>query len=241
MQRQWKPDWRLWLLAILLLPLLIGLGTWQLGRAGEKKALLASWDRQLASGDWPATLQAGLHTGQPVVLTGRYRTGHDWLLDNRTRDGASGYEVLTLFKPDVGPPVLVNRGWVLAPRRREERPAIETPAQTVTIRARVADFPTPPVLGETRPENGWPRRVQALHPETVRREASRVIDRLVRLEDPNQPGAYRADFALDLMGPQTHYGYAVQWYSLATALVVLTLVASFRKQEGHAQDDDGNG
>jgi cytochrome oxidase assembly protein ShyY1 len=33
------------------------------------------------------------------------------------------------------------------------------------------------------------------------------------------------------MGPATHYGYAVQWLSLAVVLLVLSVVASFRKPE----------
>lgn len=240
-RRRWQPDWRLWVLAGLFLPVLLGLGLWQLDRAGQKEALLAQWDQQLAEGNWPDALRAGLRSGQPVRLSGRYDASHSWLLDNRTRDGRPGYEVLTLFRPEVGPPVLVNRGWIPAPPKRTELPALNTPVGTVQIVGRVADYPTPPVLGETPDENGWPRRVQALHPEAVRQQVSRTIDRLLRLVDTAQPGAYRADFAPDLMGPQTHYGYAAQWFSLAVALVVLTLVASFRKQKGQVQDDDGNG
>ncbi|MGM0571288.1 MAG: SURF1 family cytochrome oxidase biogenesis protein, partial [Pseudomonadota bacterium] len=47
----------------------------------------------------------------------------------------------------------------------------------------------------------------------------------------NQPGAFRADWEPDMMGPQTHYGYALQWFSLAAALIILTIIASYRKQE----------
>ncbi|TBW56492.1 SURF1 family protein [Marinobacter halodurans] len=239
-QRRWQPDWRLWLLAFLLLPVLVGLGIWQLDRAGEKEAMLARWNQQLQSGSWPQALDAGLTDGQPVELRGHYRADHQWLLDNRTRDGRPGYEVLTLFEPEAGPPVLVNRGWLQAPRRRDELPGLVTPRDTVTIRARVADYPTPPVLEQTRPESDWPRRVQALHPDEVRQQAPQAIDRLLRLEDPAQPGAYRADFAPNLMGPQTHYGYAAQWFTMAAVLVVLTIVASYRKQQGQDQDDAGN-
>jgi cytochrome oxidase assembly protein ShyY1 len=39
------------------------------------------------------------------------------------------------------------------------------------------------------------------------------------------------------MGPQTHYGYAAQWFSLAAALIILTVVASYRK----TGNDDDNG
>lgn len=238
-QRRWQPDWRLWLFAALLFPVLLGLGTWQVQRAGEKQVLLAQWDRQMQAGDWPKILDNGLTTGQPVQISGHYDPRYIWLLDNRTRDGRSGYEALTLFRPIAGPPVLVNRGWLPAPQRRSRLPQFETPSGRSLIRARVADFPTPPVLADTPSETGWPRRVQALHPDEVRELAPNAVERMLRLEDPAQPGAFRADWAPDLMGPQTHYGYALQWFSLAAALAILTVVASFRR--GKEQDEHGNG
>jgi cytochrome oxidase assembly protein ShyY1 len=66
-----------------------------------------------------------------------------------------------------------------------------------------------------------------------------VVGLVVRLSGPEQPGAYLADWAPDMMGPQTHYGYALQWFSLAAALVILTVVASYRKTG--ANDDNDNG
>lgn len=232
--RVWRPDWRLLLLALVLLPVLLGLGLWQLGRAAEKEQLLAQWSDPARATDWADLDITDSVAGQPVTLTGGY-AAPVWLLDNRTRDGAPGYEVLTLFHPGQGPPVLVNRGWVLAERRRDQLPAIATPEGPVRLLARVADYPVPPVLaGEPAAGGeaaGWPRRVQALPRELASRVAPEVAARIVKLEDSNQPGAFRADWEPDMMGPQTHYGYALQWFSLAAALFILTIIASFRKQE----------
>lgn len=235
--RQWRFDWRLLLFSGLFLPLLLGLGIWQLDRADEKKARLAQWEIQSNQLDWPGHLQAGLKVGQPVKLRGRYRD-RTWLLDNRTRDGAPGYEVLTLFQPDEGKPVVVNRGWVLAPRRRDELPDIQTPSGAVELSGRLNDYPDPPVLVETEADKAqWPKRVQALTRRDAEDVNGEVASLILRLEDASQPGAYRADWAPDRMGVQTHYGYAVQWFSLATALIVLTLVASYRKTERN--EDNG--
>lgn len=232
--RVWRPDWRLLTLALLLLPVLLGLAIWQLGRAAEKEQLLAQWSDPAQAREWGELEIADTVAGQPVTLAGEY-AAPVWLLDNRTRDGAPGYEVLSLFRPDQGSPVVVNRGWVQAERRRDQLPDIETPDGPVRILARVSDYPVPPMLaGEPADGNeasSWPRRVQALPRELAARLEPDVAARIVKLDDQNQPGAFRADWEPDMMGPQTHYGYALQWFSLAAALIILTIIASYRKQE----------
>lgn len=223
----------------LFLPLLIGLGVWQLERAQEKKAQLAQWQQEAGNLSWAEQQASGLEAGEPVTVSGHYGEA-SWLLDNRTRDGAPGYEVLTLFYPDEGRPVVVNRGWLQAPRRRDELPAISRPDGEVRLQGRLSEFPEPPVLKDSSRSNGdWPRRTQALSHQQARDTEKDVAGFVLRLSGPEQPGAYRADWAPDTMGPQTHYGYALQWFSLAAALVILTVVASYRKTG--ANDDNDNG
>lgn len=218
----------------LLLPLLLALGIWQLDRAAQKEAQLQRWQQPAEKLSWPE-LVAGedgeLVEGQPVEVTGRYSQTTHWLLDNRTRDGRPGYEVLSLFLPQQGPALVVNRGWLAAPARRESLPAIDTPDQTVTLAGRISDFPQPPVLADTSTGLTWPRRVQALSATEARAVEPELADRILRLAGQSQPGAFRADWQPDRMGAQTHYGYALQWFSLALALVVLTVIASYRKTE----------
>ena len=229
--RQWQLDWRLLVFSGVFLPLLISLGVWQLNRAAEKQVLLDQWQQEAENLAWQDIVSGDLTSGRPVTLTGIYGS-RNWLLDNRTREGAPGYEVLTEFRPLEGPPVVINRGWVQAPRTREQLPEIETPDGIFTLEGRISDYPVPPVLVDQPVEDGrWPRRVQSLSEQAARQEIPDLPGRIVRLSGERQPGAYRADWAPDLMGPQTHYGYATQWFALAVALTILTVVASYRKSE----------
>ena len=229
--RQWHFDWRLLVFSGVFLPLLVSLGVWQLNRAEEKQVLLEQWQQEAENLAWQDMVSGDLNSGRPVTLTGMYGS-RNWLLDNRTREGAPGYEVLTEFRPLEGPPVVINRGWVQAPRTRAELPDIATPEGIFTLEGRISDYPVPPVLvDQPAAEDQWPRRVQSLPKQAARLEIPELPDRIVRLSGERQPGAYRADWEPDLMGPQTHYGYATQWFALAVALTILTVVASYRKRE----------
>ncbi|MGC8119687.1 SURF1 family protein [Marinobacter sp. VGCF2001] len=242
----WHFDWRLLVFAGVFLPLLFNLGVWQLNRAEEKARLLQAWTTGVAEADWQEMLAGGqLRQGQPVMLSGWY-SGQTWLLDNRTRDGRAGYEVLTLFEPVSGPPVVINRGWLPAPAHRQQLPEIQTPEVLLSLQGRLAVYPEPPVLGDQEPAaGGWPRRVQALPMQRVQALGIQPAPMTVHLADSQQPGAYRADRAPDVMGPQTHYGYAFQWFALAAVLTILTLVASYKKNserpETGADNDNDNG
>ncbi|WP_152205857.1 SURF1 family protein [Marinobacter changyiensis] len=237
--RTWHFDWRLGIFSGVFLPLLLALGAWQLDRASEKQALLEQWQQQSETLSWSNQLDKGLESGQPVELVGRYSEQFHWLLDNRTRDGVPGYEVLSVFYPEQGAPVVVNRGWVRGERQRGETPVFTTPEGLVSIRGRISPYPEPPVLADSSPESIWPRRIQTLSPEDARQIDGEMAEHLVRLDGRQQPGGFAADWAPDLMGPQTHYGYAVQWFSLALALIVLTVIASYRKTDSGTDDHHG--
>ena len=242
--RRWQFDWRLLVFSGVFLPILISLGVWQLNRAEEKQLLLDQWQQEAKNRAWPDMVSGDLTSGRPLTLTGMYGS-RNWLLDNRTRDGIPGYEVLTEFRPLDGPPVVVNRGWVQAPRTRDRLPQVEAPEGIFTLEGRISDYPVPPVLvDQPEPVSQWPRRVQSLPREVARKEIPDLPGRIVRLADNRQPGAFRADWAPDLMGPQTHYGYAAQWFALAVALTILTVVASYKKasyRKAEANNDNDNG
>ncbi len=221
------------------LPLLIALGIWQLNRAEEKQIILDQWQQEAQNLDWPELVAGGLENGRPVTVTGLFGE-RSWLLDNRTRDGIVGYEVLTAFYPLEGPPVLINRGWVAAPRTRNELPDVTPPEGIFSMTGRIGPYPEPPVLSSKSVEaEGWPRRVQMLPGTVARAEIARLPGAIIRLQNSEQPGAYRADWEPDRMGPQTHYGYATQWFALAMVLTVLSVVASYRKTGANNDNDNG--
>jgi surfeit locus 1 family protein len=231
------------LAVLLLLPLLLALGFWQLDRAAQKRAWLA--DLVAASQKAAVDLNAAQPSyrelaNRKVIVRGHYDPAHQVLLDNQTRDRQAGYLVLTplrLAGSDVA--ILVDRGWLAAPPDRRQLPAVAIDGTAAVTARGVADKgPSPGLkLGEAAAESGWPLRLQYLDYEVrQQRLRSQVLPYLVRL-DPDQPQGYRRDWQpVTEMGPSTHIGYAVQWFGLALALVVIYLVVNTKRLENTRRD-----
>ena len=225
------------LAVLLLLPLLLGLGFWQLDRAEQKRAWLA----QLAAAaqqeavnlnavqpDYPAVAQ------RRVEARGRYDADRQLLLDNQIRAGRQGYLVLTPLRLAGSEwAVLVDRGWVPAPLDRGQLPEVAIEELQVHVRGVLDKGPSAGLrLGEASSETGWPLRLQYLDFDLLaQRLPYPLLPYLIRL-DPDQPQGFRRDWRpVTEMGPATHVGYAVQWFGLALALVVIYVVVNIRRVE----------
>jgi len=232
---------------LLLLPLLVGLGLWQLERAEDKRKLVAQW--QAAQEQEPVPLvqarRGGAGRFTPVTVRGRYDARHQFLLDNRIRDNRPGFHVLTPLRlAGREQAVLVNRGWVPLGRSRQELPALPTPEGEVRVRG---GWVPPPATGIRLgpPDTGgsdWPRVVQYVVPERVSRQLGYpVLGRVVRLA-PGAAGGFPREWGAEPpvpFGPERHVGYAVQWFALAATLVVIFGVVNWRRR-GEAHGDDAS-
>jgi surfeit locus 1 family protein len=230
-------EWRLTLFTLLMLPLLAGLGFWQLARAEEKAQLQARFEQRRQQ--TPVTLAVSLAKSPaakladlPVLLSGEYLDDY-LLLDNRLRDGRFGYEVLSPLALARGGIVLVNRGWIPGDPARQSLPAVATPAAARGVPGRIYVPPGEPYqLGETvlAPDGQGPSVIPALDmPALVAAGESRWGESLfpfsVRLEE-GAPGALRAGWPVVNVSPAKHTGYAVQWFTMAAVLALFFLFRS---------------
>ncbi|MNQ58578.1 SURF1 family protein [compost metagenome] len=217
------------LVVLALLPVLVGLGLWQLSRAEEKRQMLAAFDarriatpvdvEQLATSPDPAYLR--------VRLQGHFDAEHSLLLDSRIRDGKAGVELLQPFQSSGGQWLLVNRGWLPWPDRRVA-PVFSTPdgAQDLSAWAYVP----PGAVFELKhlETSGWPKLVNQVDAAALWQHLGRNgLPLELRLEEG--PAGYRTDWPIVAMGPEKHIGYAVQWFALATALLGLFIYFGLRK------------
>jgi surfeit locus 1 family protein len=219
-----------------LLPLLIGLGLWQLDRAEQKQRLQQHYDAGLTAPVVPLTGAEPKLADikyRRVQARGRYDTAQEILLDNRVYQGQAGYHVLTPLQiSGSAQRVLVNRGWVATGRDRRERPATPAPETDVVVEG-VAVQPSAPGLrlGPAFAEGeAWPVVWQYLELEAYARRAGVTVYPMVILLDTGSPaGGFVRQWARLDAGIATHQGYALTWFSLATVLLAIYILLNLRR------------
>lgn len=220
-----KPGWLPSVCVVLLLPLFVSLGVWQLRRADEKLALTAL--RQQQENAPPIHLT---HTEpvperyRRVIVTGTYDSEHQFLLDNQVFNGQVGYHVLTPLRIDgTSLAILVNRGWVSAGRDRSKKPDLVIQQPRVTIRGIADRFPQLglKLKGAEIPTPGWPALVQVVNHEVLgERLGYRLSSYQVLLDAKEAEGYERAGRTVSL-SPDKNQAYALQWFSFAFVLLAL--------------------
>jgi surfeit locus 1 family protein len=232
------------LATLVLLPLMIGLGIWQLQRADWKQGLV---DAHAARAGLPAaSLQTLLPLTEadqyrPVTVTGRYDLARQLLLDNRTWQGHPGYEVLTPLHPsDGGMALLVNRGWVPADPDRSILPAL--PGVTGEVRVR-ATLELPPekifrLADVEEAQAGWPRVVQ--QPEMAQLEqllGYPLLPAILLLDRDAEYGFLRDWKPVYGVTPDKHRAYAMQWLTLALVLVLIYVGVNTQRSGNDGMDE----
>jgi len=226
----WQPNKNLLLLSFCLFPLLIGLGFWQLDRAGEKQRILEQHrtNQQAA----PATVETLITEDslqyRSAWLSGQLDAQRRLILDNRVKNGRPGYEILEPFSvAGLDKTVLVNRGWVPASLDRTQLPEVEPVIGTVQLRGSLYQ-----TLGGYRLDDGigrvsqWPARVGWVSAARAGElYGEHFFPYQLRL-DQDSPGALQTGWATVSTQPAKHRGYAVQWFAMALVLLLMTLIAN---------------
>jgi len=237
------------LLAALGIGLLVLLGIWQLRRADEKLLIQSTYSARQA--EQPLVFagadakRIAVTPGLPELryrrlrVSGVYHRRRQFLLDNRTRRGVPGFQVLTPLRiPGGDRGLLVNRGWVPLGRSREQLPVLSTPAGRVALQG-LLEIPRSDalVLGATgyRSE-GWPKVVERIELQKMSALLGYRLLPFVLLLDPEPPDTLVREWHPYYgIGPARHRAYAFQWFALALTLFGLFLWASSRRAPGCAE------
>ncbi|WP_116811263.1 SURF1 family protein [Steroidobacter cummioxidans] len=234
--RVWRPSMFGAALTVLGVTFFIWLGFWQLGRADQKQALLDQYALgQQSQLEITPQNAASLARYQRARVAGRFDPAHQILLDNMpSHAGQPGYRVLTPFETAAGW-LLVDRGWLPLGATRSELPDVSVGNDERTITGTVDALPraglelaTPPIDASAP----WPRVLNFPQQSALEQQFGHPLIPGILLLDASQPEGYERVWEAHLgFAPERHVGYAVQWFALALAAVVLFIVTSFRTKK----------
>lgn len=222
--------------AAILIALFSTLGFWQLGRGDAKETMLDDVQRVVTERD-PVPLSLAADPQRARALdwaagSGRFADAPPVLLDNQIRASRPGILVYQAFVPDAGDPLLVELGWLPMPPDRR-LPSIASLPDTTRVSGLLAP---PPSSGIATPGvTATPQGLLAIGLDpAVMSEALRMPDlapRVLKL-DPDIPVGYARDLDIlpNTLPPDRHLGYAVQWFGLAAAVLVIAVVLTLRQR-----------
>ncbi len=219
---------------MMVFPILIGLGIWQLNRASYKQQVLVKLEQR--GNKKPLTWQM---LNQPttriqyrrVVLTGYYDNRHQVLLDNQVANHRVGYQVLTPFiSPSSNKMVLVNRGFIPRLSDRRHLPKIKPVLGLQTISGMIKQPPKKVfVLKETSDSTHWPLLMQALRLKKITRALNQPLYPFIILLSPKANHGFLRQWTNTTTSVTKHRGYAIQWFALALTLVIIYIVVNTRR------------
>ncbi len=225
------PIWQIFLMLIMFV-ILLNLGFWQLERAKEKRALMASFINQTA----PLHLetvkeQPRRYNFATVQLHGQWQMPQSFLLDNQFHDHQLGYHVITpVAIPGEKTWLLVDRGFINKQAVKDARISKPINASSQLISGRVY-APTKQVLllGSIDNNPGQSQKIlERVDFDVVSKLLGHPVYPFILWLDPLDENGFVREWTPVIMPPERHQAYAVQWFSLALVLLCV-FVALCRK------------
>lgn len=210
------------LIFFLGLGLLLGLGGWQLMRGLAKQSLadrLAATGNQIVEITREAELGALLPYSR-VAIAGTLDRRRGFALANRIHKGQPGFEIfipMRIAGDTVS--ILVNLGWVAASRVEISLQQLaDRPVRLMgTIYQPAMGFTLGPALTDT---SDWPVVIQYLDLQALSQAAQQPLSSYVMVADSDPQSSYIRIWRPYVVDAPRHFGYTLQWWSLAGVLIV---------------------
>lgn len=232
---------RWWLLAIAVAALFSALGTWQLGRAQQKRAMLEQARATIAARQ-PLPLAAASDAARATDYdwaagTGRFLPAPAVLLDSQMHAGQVGVRVYRAFLADGAPvPLLVDLGWLPVPDRHH-MPTLPLP-ELHDVRGLLMPPPSHGLVaavGTPLPDGDVLVTALPVPDLAATLGQSALAPRVLRLDPGVHLGGERdLDVLPNTMPPQRHIAYAVQWFAMAATILILAFLLTRRSRRHDA-------
>ena len=213
------------------------LGNWQLQRSEQKKLRIEQIE--LRKSATPLQI-SDMSNGEedlrdfPFEAFGMLQNDRVFLVDNRQHEGKVGYQVVVPVNTNAGT-LLVNFGWVKGSQYREQLPVISLPHGSLTLSGIVAVPELNPMVKETAEfDQVWPKVIQQIDLPLIEKFLEEPVLDFIMLLSPEHPDGFVREWQPVVMPPEKHLAYAVQWFGLAIACLlvyVFALRTRFKKND----------
>lgn len=231
-----SPGWCSSIITLILVPLFIVLGQWQLNRAHFKnqikESLLGSKQsmiKEYAASDvlkTPILYSAYKIKGQFVNVGPLY-------LDNQIFNHQVGYDILNLFKiNDSNEIVLINRGWVGNQNDRKHLPIVNTPSEIIELTGIFAPITHNLILKKesfknTNLQNGV--IVQYIDVSIINNLYNlTVVPFVFKLADNSHSILQYRDWLMGSTSYEKHLAYTCQWWVMSVACLLYYLIINLK-------------
>jgi len=223
---------------LIVLPILMSLGFWQLDRAELKQHQLDSFMVRTNQPATPLTASglAAVNVAdaqyRKFEVTGQYDTKRSFLVDNRVHQSQVGYYVITPFK--IGRSntvVLVNRGWIKGKRYRADLPEFSTLNENIMLKG----------MGYLATENffavenvkinttSFPVVVQSIDYAAIGEVLKMKVYPFTFRLDPMDKTGFVRDWKVVTSSAEKSQSYAAQWFTMALIVFGIFLNSSFKR------------
>lgn len=221
-------NWKISALTLIFLPLMVGLGFWQLQRADEKNTIQQSLEQQQALP--PLNLAEAepeqLVEFRRIMFSGRPDSERIWLMENQIYQGKVGYHLLVPVTLNEGQTILVNAGWIQGSGPRNEMPVIPSLPTSAVFSGQLRGVSENRFLRDQRVNAGWPKRILQVDFPAMESALGKSLYPWVVQLDAASPMAQTVHWPVLNMSADKHIAYAVQWFLMAFALAILWVYAN---------------
>ena len=229
-----------WTIAYLVMfTLLLSLGAWQIHRADEKQAYIdlqvQRINQHIDLTNTDRMVDVAQERYKQASLTGHFDITQQFLLDNQIQESKVGYFVFTPFKiKNTNKAILVNRGWVplIKPRTILPDVSFELESTEVSVSGRINTFPSVGIQleGATQPTKTQPAVVQVLDDTVLSKQLGYDLLNFQLELSPDAPHGYVRNWSIvNVIPPEKHLAYALQWFGLALVLTVMFIKMALKK------------
>jgi len=213
---------------LILVPVFVGLGFWQLDRAGQKRQLASTQETRRNAPVLELdgrVLDSDDVEHRMLEVSGIFIPEKSVFIENRKYRGKAGFHVITPMKIGTSDRYLpVNRGWVRTPPKEEQSALVR-----VTGRAVVPQPPAIQLGGGFAPDSSQ-RRWPFFTLENYAAWSGLAVYPFMVLQSPDDAHGFVRNWASKPVDETMHIGYALQWFAFALIVAVIWFRISLVKQ-----------